>query len=426
MRRIVGMVLLAGLWLSLFAQVDKVQRDIQKRFGVPPPKLLFSINHRISVGEWGLSTPKLFLISQDNNYFYISITPLFYDTSCYDRNGRLISRFQPLSDEEMYKETLSKDQSEFQESQFTFVRLFDDNKIVFLIYQYKRTGKKSEGNEYDGFLYEEEDSYKFLVFTPYGKIDEKSTTKLNHMIEKLNNDIQSNKKLEEFLGRLIGKPNAMIINNKNDSIDFIANNGNILRITHDGNYTIISAPSIVEEHLGFMTIDPQGNIRLMSIHDKEEKREEITIKTLKRDKGYKDIDEIKIKIDETITRHIGKKASPRQFTVDARGHIFLIFSIDESQQKNEWQVEYYPNEENIVAKYPGYIIYEFDPAGKPIGPRALLQTIYDLVAKIALDDELLLDPPTRFTLDNQGNLYYLHFRPDSTQVWMVPSSRTAK
>jgi hypothetical protein len=134
-----------------------------------------------------------------------------------------------------------------------------------------------------------------LVFTPYGKIDENSTTKLNHMIEKLNNDIQSNKKLEEFLGRLIGKPNAMIINNKNDSIDFIANNGNILRITHDGNYTIISAPSIVEEHLGFMTIDPQGNIRLMSIHDKEEKREEITIKTLKRDKGYKDIDEIKSK-----------------------------------------------------------------------------------------------------------------------------------
>jgi hypothetical protein len=262
-----------------------------------------------------------------------------------------------------------------------------------------------------------------LVFTPYGKIDEKSTTKLNHMIEKLNNDIQSNKKFKE----LIAIPSAMIIDNKNDSIDFIDHDGNILRITHDGNYTIISAPSIVEEHRGFMTIDPQGNIRLMSIHDKEEKREEITIKTLKRDKGYKEIDEIKIKIDETITRHIGKKASPRQFTVDARGHIFLIFSIDESQQKNEWQVAYYPNEENIVAKYPGYIIYEFDPTGKPIGPRALLQTIYDLVAKIALDDELLLiDPPTRFTLDNQGNLYYLHFRPDSTQVWMVPSSRTAK
>lgn len=142
MRRIVGMVLLAGLWLSLFAQVDKVQRDIQKRFGVPPPKLLFSIDHRISVGEWGLSTPKLFLISQDNNYFYISLTPLFYDISCYDRNGRLISRFQPLSDEEMYKEKFSKDQSERQESWFEFVSLFDDNKIVFLIHQYKRTGKK--------------------------------------------------------------------------------------------------------------------------------------------------------------------------------------------------------------------------------------------------------------------------------------------
>jgi hypothetical protein len=331
MRRIVGMVLLAGLWLSLFAQIDKVQRDIQKRFGVPPPKLLFSIDHRLGSGEWGLSTAKLFLISQDNNYFYISF---FRDISCYDRNGRLISRFQPLSDEERYKEMLSKDQSEFQESRFTYVRLLDDNKIVFLIYQYKRTGKKSEGEklfgyEYYGFLYKEEVSYKFLVFTPYGKIDERSTTKLNHMLEKLNNDIQSNKKLKE----LIAIPSAMIIDNKNDSIDFIDHDGNILRITHDGNYTIISAPSIVEEHRGFMTIDPQGNIRLMSIHDKEEKREEITIKTLKRDKGYKDIDEIKIKIDETITRHIGKKASPRQFTVDARGHIFLIFSIDESQQK---------------------------------------------------------------------------------------------
>jgi hypothetical protein len=106
------------------------------------------------------------------------------------------------------------------------------------------------------------------------------------------------------------------------------------------------------------------------------------------------------------------------------------FSFSQSMnhnKKNEWQVAYYPNEVNIVAKYPGYIVYEFDPAGKPIGPRAFLQTIYDLVAKIDLDDELLLiDPPTRFILDNQGNLYYLHFRPDSTQVWMVPSSRTAK
>jgi hypothetical protein len=136
------MVLLAGLWLSLFAQVDKVQRDIQKRFGVLPPKLLFSINHRISVGEWGLSTPKLFLISQDNNYFYISLTPLFYDISCYDRNGRLISLFQPLSDEERYKETLSKDQSEFQESWFTFVRLFDDNKIVFFNSSIQKDRKK--------------------------------------------------------------------------------------------------------------------------------------------------------------------------------------------------------------------------------------------------------------------------------------------
>lgn len=199
MRRIVGMVLLAGLWLSLFAQVDKVQRDIQKRFGVPPPKLLFSIDHRISVGEEAGLLPALFLISQDNNYFYISFSELFRDTSCYDRNGRLISRFQPLSDEEMYKEKFSKDQSERQESWFEFVSLFDDNKI-FLIYQHKRTGKKSEGNEYDGFLYKEENSYKFLVFTPYGKIDEKSTTKLNHMIEKLNNDIQSNKKnLKNFL-----------------------------------------------------------------------------------------------------------------------------------------------------------------------------------------------------------------------------------
>jgi hypothetical protein len=89
----------------------------------------------------------------------------------------------------------------------------------------------------------------------------------------------------------------------------------------------------------------------------------------------------------------------------------------------EWQVD--DGYENTAMAYPGYIIYEFDSLGRFIGPSALLQTLYDLTNRAAgLDDDILSS--SRFTLDNQWNLYYLYYRSDSTEVWMVPRSQGTK
>ena len=105
-----------------------------------------------------------------------------------------------------------------------------------------------------------------------------------------------------------------------------------------------------------------------------------------------------------------------------------MFALKETLPKHEWQVSYYKPEhyetpfEHVVAAFPGYIVYEFDPSGQPVGPRALLQTMIDLAAyNIDLDEDIDIELH-RFTLDNHGNLYYLHYRPDGTEVWMVPLS----
>ena len=66
-------LIVVSSWLSLFAQPDGVQLDIQKHFGVPQPKRLFSIDQRIGYNpEEGLILSNLFLINQDGYYFYIS------------------------------------------------------------------------------------------------------------------------------------------------------------------------------------------------------------------------------------------------------------------------------------------------------------------------------------------------------------------
>jgi len=400
-------LIVVSSWLSLFAQPDGVQLDIQKHFGVPQPKRLFSIHRRIRYGpEVGLVLSKLFLINQDGYYFYFSFFGVYpyYRISCYDRNGRLVSNFEVLSEKERFGDD--------REASVQCVSLFDDGKICFLVHQFRRIIKEKTTEEY---------SYKFLVFTPHGKIDEKSTNKLNQMIEKLNNDMKNNQLIRLYF-------DEMIIDNKNDIIDlFYIIVGEIknIRIFHDGKYSL--------REISFKTdrlpsIDPKGNLIVCNYN---EKTKEIIIKIFRRDGEYKDIDEVKIKIEKNMIHYsdieTDAKRIPTAFTVDPRGHIFIVFPIKESLFKTEWQIEKYDygiEKADSVMKYPGYVVYEFASTGQLIGPRALLQTLYVLLSDKDADWDL--KNGHRLKLDDQGNLYYLHYQSDSTQIWMVPSSRNAK
>lgn len=119
-------LIVVSSWLSLFAQPDGVQLDVQKHFSVPQPKKLFSIDQRIEYGpEEGLILSSLFLISQDGNYFYISFSGVYpyYRIFCYDRNGRLVSNFEVLSEKERFGDN--------RQASVQCVSLFDGGKICF-------------------------------------------------------------------------------------------------------------------------------------------------------------------------------------------------------------------------------------------------------------------------------------------------------
>lgn len=393
-------LIVVSYWLSLFAQPDGVQLDIQKHFGVPQPKRLFATECRISYGpEGGLVSSELFLISKDSNYFYISFGSTYpqWHIYCYNRNGRLVSNYRVRSVDEMMEGDI-----------VSCASIFDDNKLCFLLERYRRIPDKDK--------YEKVGSFEFLVFTPEGKIDKKSTDKLNRMIKKLNSDNKISPRSSMF--------NAMIIDDKDSTIDLfgITPDGYVkLRIFPDGNYSTTTVDR-------FPIIDSQGNIVSIEIKEKE-KPNEIIIKKYRRDREYKNIDEVKIKIDETIAQHIRDKIYVVNFAVDARGHIFIAFPIKKSLIKTEWQIEKYDygiERADIVMKYPGYVVYEFAPTGQPIGPRALLQTIVDNLFLPGEDEDNDLRSGNRFKLDDQGNLYYLRYQPDSTEIWMVPSSSNAK
>lgn len=295
--------------------------------------------------------------------------------------------------------------------------LFDDDKLCVLVKQEHKKERKVKIVD-DRLFTEYKYSLKFLVFTPYGKVDEKSTNKLNRMVEKLNNDIINNEQIYEQLSRL--GLDRMIINNKNNTIDLFSvylGGFSNLRIFQDGTYSITEKAFEFEVNQRPI-VDPQGNI-IAFIHEKQ--TNEIMIKIFIHDREYKHIDEIKIKIEKTMTRHILPVIAA--VTVDARGHFFIAFPIKESPlPASEWQIATW-EDANLVVKYPGYIVYEFDPSGQLIGPRAILQTIQDLKHHASEDYDI---NKTRFILDNQWNLYYLYYQPDSTQIWMVPSSRNAK
>jgi len=67
----------------------------------------------------------------------------------------------------------------------------------------------------------------------------------------------------------------------------------------------------------------------------------------------------------------------------------------------------------IATKYQIYCYrrnYEFTPAGRLIGLRAFLQ-----------DSEYVDIREGSVAFDNQRNIYYLHFLPKSTEVWLAPA-----
>jgi len=429
MIRIVGIALLSNLMFGLVAQ--PVQSELYKLLDVPQPRRLFSIKHRVSFGEYGFSLASLFLISKNRKYFYLSFgfgmtfNPYI---ECYDHNGQLVSSFRVLDDKVVYEERKLGDQRITESNGVVGVGLFEDDTLCFLIRNTVKKYIRSEEEKSDSQV-----SYRFLVFTPQGTLDEKKSIKLNDMVQKLNNDINY-KVIDDILDESNGK---IMINFKKDIIVLFSKfDEKIMKvqISHDGNYSIITIPfpesampisSLYANKSVMRHIDSNGNIRLI-IYNKE-KREELIMKFFKIDKDYKEADEVKMKVDKKLIQYLSTWPI-ESFTVDARGHIFIVFNLKKALLKTEWQVIYYHDKreetprEHVVMAFPGHIVYEFDSSGQPIGPRAFLQTMVDLVSNIHHDDEDISYKLNRFTLDNHGNLYYLHYRPDGTEVWMVPRS----
>jgi hypothetical protein len=187
MMRIVGIALLVSLLPSALAQPAGAQSELRKRLGVPQPSLLFSTKHRLSFGEGGYKVVRSFVISQSRKYFYMRFGQgVRYENAryeCYDRNGRLVSRFRVLDDEARYEKHTS---DEYKIIKTTFIvdeAPFEHDTLCVLLIDIidinsNHQSKKQDDEEYNNEEYVKR-LYKFLVFSPDGKIDNQKTNKLN-------------------------------------------------------------------------------------------------------------------------------------------------------------------------------------------------------------------------------------------------------